>query len=266
MTVTSANMFADLVPTATAAPASNIPLAQRGPHPVLTDYRTPDGHMDLAAYSAAVQGWMHTPAAGSPAPAPAPAPGGTPAPTPAVPGAPATPPGSSPSNALAAWNTFYSSPTYQVPLQQGFKAVNTHYAALGAEESGAAMKAISDYGAGQASQALGTYMDQLYRQEALGESAAAATAGVGENMVGQVSQNNNNAASATGNAALVAGQGSANTWNAVGSGIGQLGGVVAGAMGSSYHPANALAPTYPTSNYSSPTGNYIYGTGTGWNG
>lgn len=288
MTVASPNMFADLVPAAShqvppavASSTALVPLAQRGPHPVLANYHTPDGHLDTAAFSAAMNNWMHVPAAvpppataaggTTPAPGtPAPAPGTPPAPAPA----PGTPPGSSPANALAAWNTFYNSPTYQVPLAQGLDAVNTKYAAMGALESGAAMKAISDYSAGQASAGLSTYMNDLYRQEALGESAAAATAGVGTNMVGQVTANNNAAASATGNAAmtagsaagnaaLVAGNGAANTWNTVGSSIGQVAGTVAGAMGSSYHPANALAPT---SNFSSPTGNYIYGGNTGWTG
>jgi len=169
----------------------------------------------------------------------------------------------SPNNAMAGFQTFYNSPTYQFPLQQGLHAVNVGYAAKGALESGAAMKALNNYAAGNAAQALGTYMDQLYRQEALGESASAALAGVGQNMVGQVSANNNNAASAAGNAALVAGQGSANNWNAIGSGVGQVAGAVAGAMGSSYHPSNALAYSTPPI-YSSPTGNYIYGAGTGW--
>lgn len=147
----------------------------------------------------------------------------------------------SPNNAMAGFNTFYNSPTYQFPLQQGLKAVNTNYAAKGALESGAAMKAIDTFGANSASGALGTYLDNLYRQESLGMSASSALAGVGQNMVGQISANNNNAASAAGNAALVAGQGSANNWNALGSGIGQIAGSVAGAMGSSYHPSNALA-------------------------
>lgn len=150
-----------------------------------------------------------------------------------------------PANAMAGFETFYNSPTYQFPLQQGLHAVNVDYAAKGALESGAAMKALNNYAAGNAAGALSTYMDQLYRQEALGESASSALAGVGQNMVGQVSANNNNAASAAGNAALVAGQGSANMWNTIGSGIGTAAGTIAGAMGSSYHPNNAAA-SYPS--------------------
>jgi len=173
-------------------------------------------------------------------------PGGTAAPgtTPTGTPAPGTP-GTSPNNAMAGFQTFYNSPTYQFPLSQGLKAVNTKYAAMGALESGAAMKAINDYAANNAAGALSTYMDQLYRQEALGEGASAALAGVGQNMVGQVSANNSSAASAAGDAALVAGQGSANTWNAFGSGMGQLAGTVAGALKSSYHPSNALGSFAP---------------------
>jgi hypothetical protein len=144
-------------------------------------------------------------------------------------------------NAMSGFQTFYNSPTYQFPLKQGLEAVNTGYAAKGALESGAAMKAIDTFAANNAAGALGTYMDALYRQEALGEGASAALAGVGQNMVSQVSANNNAAGSAAANAALVAGQGRANTYGAIGSGIGQIAGSVAGALGSSYAPTNAAA-------------------------
>lgn len=189
----------------------------------------------MAAYQAA-QASPSNAAASIAMPSAAPA-AATPTGTPAATGtaAPAS------NNALAGFQTFYNSPTYQVPLAAGLKGVNTKYAAAGALESGAAMKAINDYAAGNASQALGTYMDQLYRQEALGEGASAALAGVGQNMVGQVSANNNAAASAAGNAALVAGNGTASMWNTIGSGIGTAAGSIAGAMGSSYSPNNALA-------------------------
>jgi hypothetical protein len=206
-------------------------------------------------YAAATAAAAHptnalAPVAGAPVPVSTPAQ----APAPAPAGA-ATPPaagggGTSPTNALSGFNTFYNSPTYQVPLQRGLEGVNTKYAAAGAIESGAAEKAIDDYAAGNAAGALGTYMDALYRQEALGMSASSALAGVGQNMVSQVSANNNAAGSAAANAQLVAGQGSANTWNALGSGFGQIAGSVAGAMGSSYHPNNAAISVNPgTTNY-----------------
>jgi hypothetical protein len=141
---------------------------------------------------------------------------------------------------LAAWNTFYNSPAYQVPLAEGEKAVNTKYAAMGALESGAAMKGIENYAAGHAAGALNTYLDDLYRQEALGEAASSSLAGVGQNLVSQVSANNNNAANAAGNAALVGGQASANNWNNIGGAIGTAAGTIAGAFPSSYAPNNAL--------------------------
>jgi hypothetical protein len=111
---------------------------------------------------------------------------------------------------------------------------------MGALESGAAMKGIESYAAGHAASALGTYMDDLYRQEALGEAASSSLAGVGQNLVSQVSSNNNNAANAAGNAALVGGQASANNWNNIGSAIGTAAGSIAGAFPSSFAPNNAI--------------------------
>jgi hypothetical protein len=206
-------MFGDLVPTATAAP-------------------TALSGMDRINANRAARGLP--PLGGSGATAP-----GTPAP--AAGGAVNAPTGPAPSNsALGAFQTFYNSPTYQFPLQQGLKAVNTGYAAKGALESGAAMKAIEQYGANSAAGALGTYMDQLYRQEALGEGASSSLAGVGQTMVGQVSANNNAAGDAAANAALISGQSRANNFNNIGGAIGTAAGAIGGAFGSSYSNSNAL--------------------------
>lgn len=151
----------------------------------------------------------------------------TPSPAPAT-GAPSAP------SALSAWNTFYNSPAYQVPLAEGLEGVNTAYAAKGALESGAAMKAINNYAAGHAASALSTYLDNLYRQEALGAQAASSLAGVGTNMVSQVSSNNTAAGNAAGNAILYGGQASANNWNNIGGAIGTAAGTIGGALSSSY--------------------------------
>jgi hypothetical protein len=215
---------------------------------------------------ASVAGYVTPPATSTPTPTPtatpAPTPTATPTPTPTTGGTPSGTSGGTPQSQLAAFNTFYNSPAYQVPLNEGLEAVNTKYAALGALESGAAMKAINDYAAGHAASALGTYMDDLYRQEALGAQSAAALAGVGTNMVNQVSANNNSAGAAAGNAALVGGQAAANNWTNIGSAVSGGLGTIAGAMQSSYAPNNTLA-TVPPPITSSPSGNYIYGTG-GW--
>lgn len=167
----------------------------------------------------------------TPVPTAPPAPATTPAPAPTPSPASAASP---PQSALSAWDTFYNSPAYQVPLQEGLKGVNTHYAAMGALESGAAMKGIENYASGHAAGALNTYLDDLYRQEALGMSAASATVGVGQGLVSQMTANNNAAASAAGNAALAAGNANAGMWNNIGSSVSGAAGQIAGALSSSY--------------------------------
>lgn len=141
---------------------------------------------------------------------------------------------SAPNAAQSAWDTFKNSTQYQERLNTGLNATASKYAAAGAFESGAERKAINDYAQMFASNEIANYMDQLYRQEALGAQAASSLAGVGTNLVNQVSANNNNAGNAAANAALVAGQGSANNWNAIGAGVGQVAGAIGGAFGSSY--------------------------------
>jgi hypothetical protein len=223
-------MFADLVPGGGGAVA----MANNAERPRLIDFQG-----DPEGFRQAMLDWR---AGGGATGTPTPSTGGTPTPAPSGGG---TTGGTGGSGALGAFNTFYNSPAYQVPLNEGLKAVNTKYAALGAIESGAAMKAISDYGAGHAASALGTYMDDLYRQEALGMSASSALAGVGQNLVGQVSANNNAAGSAAGNAILTGGQAAANNYTNIGNGIGSIAGTVAGALGSSYGGGRNTAVTLP---------------------
>jgi hypothetical protein len=238
-------LFADLVP-ATNATSGFVPFADRGDHPSLSDY-----HGDAAGYRSALAAWRDTNVNAPPATR-TPAPGGT-TPPPATGGTTAHPPTTGSSSALGAFQQFYNSPTYQVPLKAGLEAVNTGYAAKGALESGAAMKAISDYGAGNAAGALGTYMDNLYRQEALGVSASSALAGVGQNLVSNVSANNTNAGNAAANAQLANGQATAGQWNNAGQAIGGALGTIGGALGSSVHPASALAPVNLPSSAPYPT-------------
>lgn len=268
------NMFSDLVPASGPHPAGHEDLSIQ---PGSVDYRYVHAVNPLArttGLTGQTVGQPGAPAPGAaplpvpmPAPVAAPAPAALPAPAPALatppapaPTAPAPTqapaPGITPQSALDGWNTFYNSPAYQVPLAEGLKGVNTKYAAMGALESGAAMKAINDYAAGHAASALGTYMDDLYRQEALGMSASSALAGVGQNLVSQVSANNNAAGSAAGNAALIGGQASANNWNNVGTAIGTAAGGIAGAMGSSYGVPSLQATNPNASNYIAPFGTY----------
>jgi hypothetical protein len=109
------------------------------------------------------------------------APTATPAPTSALPlpnvgtNALSTPQGQ-------ALNNFYNTAMYQFPLQQGLEAVNANYAGRGALQSGAAMKAIEQYGANSAAAgAMGDYFQLLGNQQGVGLNAASAQGGLASN-------------------------------------------------------------------------------------
>lgn len=132
--------------------------------------------------------------------------------------------------ATTAWDTFRNSTNYQWRFGEGNKALQMSALPGGGFDSGATRKALLEYGQNFAANELGTYMDRLAQQQQLGLGAASALAGVGQNFVGQVSANNNSAASAAANAALMQGQAKANMWGGIAGGIGQA----IGALGSSY--------------------------------
>lgn len=126
-----------------------------------------------------------------------------------------------------AFANYRNSTGYQFRLGQGMDAINSGYAGRGSIKSGAAMKAINDYGQGMASQEFNNYLGALGNQQGLGFSAASAQAGVGQNYANNISniamQNGSNQA----NAALVRSQ---NTANALGS-IGGIAGNIFGRYG-----------------------------------
>lgn len=127
----------------------------------------------------------------------------------------------------AAFDAFRNSTNYQFRLGEGMKAANQGYAARGMLQSGAAMKGLNDYGQNMASNELGNYMNILGQQQQVGLSGANALAGVGTNMVGQVTANNNAAGTAAANAQLMAGQAQNQMYGGIGSAIGNF-------LGSSY--------------------------------
>jgi hypothetical protein len=138
--------------------------------------------------------------------------------------------------ALAAFDAFRNSTNYQFRVNEGQKGFAQGAFAKGYGESGAAMKGLEQYRQNIAANELGTFQDRLFQQQQTGMGAASALAGVGQNMVGNVTANNNNAASAAGNAALINGQAQ-----------GQMYGSIAGALGSvasSFGPRNT-ASTQP---------------------
>lgn len=136
-------------------------------------------------------------------------------------------PNSTTAAAQGAFDNYRNSTGYQFRLGQGMDAINSGYAGRGTLQSGAAMKAISDYGQNTASAEFSNYLGQLGNQQALGLSGASALAGVGQsyaNSLGNIyQQNGNNQA----NAALAQGQGGMQFGNAL-TGIG--GQVIGAAM------------------------------------
>lgn len=131
--------------------------------------------------------------------------------------------GSAPT-APSAWDTFRNSTNYQFRLGEGQRALNSGYAANGTLQSGAALQALQEHGQNFASNELMNYMNLLSNQQNTGVGAASAIAGVGQNLVSNVSANNNNAGNAAANAALVNGQANANMWQGIAGGIGGLAG------------------------------------------
>lgn len=129
-----------------------------------------------------------------------------------------------------AFQNYLNSTGYQFQIDQGNKAINQGYAARGALQSGAALKALQTYGQNTATGFFKDYLGLLANQQGVGLSGASAVAGVGQNYANSVSANNNLAGSAAANAALMAGNANANMWGTIGGAIGG----VANAFGTSY--------------------------------
>lgn len=126
--------------------------------------------------------------------------------------------------ARAAFDQFRNSTGYQFRLGQGMDAVNSGYAGAGTLKSGAAMKAINEYGQNFASNEFGNYMGMLGNQQSLGANAASAQAGVSQNAGNSLAniamQRGDNAA----NAALAKGNsGFGNALSLIGGGLFKLG-------------------------------------------
>jgi len=127
-----------------------------------------------------------------------------------------------------AWDTFRDSTNYQFRLDEGTKAINQGYAAGGTLQSGAALKALTRYGQDYASNELGNFMNLLAGQQNMGLNAARAVAGVGGDLVTNVTANNNSGASATAAAALARGNATAEMYGDIGAGLGRAIGALGG--------------------------------------
>lgn len=107
---------------------------------------------------------------------------------------------------------FTATPAYQFQLQQGQDSINALAGAKGGLNSGATLKALSDYNQGLASQEYSNYLNRLSGLTNMGTSAAANQASAGQSY-----------ASNTGNALMTGAQATANGYinsaNAINGGI-----------------------------------------------
>lgn len=125
--------------------------------------------------------------------------------------------------ARAAFDQFRNSTGYQFRRDQGMDAVNSGYAGAGTLKSGAALKAINDYGQNMATQEFGNYAAMLGNQQSLGANAASAQAGVSQNMGNSLAQIAMQKGDNAANAALSKTNGLANGLSLLGGGLFKLG-------------------------------------------
>lgn len=105
-----------------------------------------------------------------------------------------------------AFGDYIKNSDYGFQFGTGANGVNSGYAGAGTLQSGAAMKGLEQFRQNLQSGYRGQYTNLLANQQGVGLGAASALAGVGQNYANTVSANNQNAADATSNAALIRGQ------------------------------------------------------------
>lgn len=124
-------------------------------------------------------------------------------------------------NAGDPFKQYIANSDYAFQFGEGANKVNSGYAGAGTLQSGAAMKAMEDYRQNLQSGYRNEWASGVANQQGVGLGAGSALAGVGQNYVNTVSNNNNNAGTAAANAALVKGQNNpfANALGMIGGGI-----------------------------------------------
>lgn len=120
-----------------------------------------------------------------------------------------------------AFRNFIGNSDYGFQFGEGANDINSGYAGAGTVQSGAAMKGLERFRQDLQSGYRGEFNSLLANQQAVGLGAGSALAGVGQNYVNTVTSNNNNAADARSNAALIRGQNNpfANTLGLLGGGL-----------------------------------------------
>ena len=110
--------------------------------------------------------------------------------------------GGDPAASQAALQTYLNSTGYQFAKNEGMSAVTGDKAAQGLLGSGSTLESLDAFGTGLANQYGQQYVGNLENLNASGQAAQGSLAGIGENYANAVSNNNNNAATVSANAAL----------------------------------------------------------------
>ena len=116
----------------------------------------------------------------------------------------------------ADFSDFYNSPDYQFAYDEGMRATNQSLARQGLSGSGAAMKKLTRFGQGLASQQLGSYKNSLAALAGVGQSATGQLSQLGANTANNISASQLRAGDARGSAYL-------NTGSAISGASNQLG-------------------------------------------
>lgn len=88
----------------------------------------------------------------------------------------------------ADYSAFMDSPDYKFAFDEGMRAVNAGLAARGLSNSGRAMKELTRYGQGAASQQLGNYVNRLAAMAGVGQTATTNTGQLGASAAAQAGQ------------------------------------------------------------------------------
>lgn len=120
-----------------------------------------------------------------------------------------------------AFSSFLANSDYGYQSALGGQQVSGNYSGLGSLQSGAALKALQDRQNNINTGYQSNWLGQLAGQQGIGLSAGNALAGVGTNFANAVSGNNQSAADAKSNAALIAGANNpwANALSTIGGGL-----------------------------------------------
>lgn len=94
------------------------------------------------------------------------------------------------------YSDFYNSPDYKFAQEQGVRATNAGLAARGLSNSGRAMKELTRFGQGLASQQLNTYRNSLAALAGVGQTTGTNLAGLGASTGANIGQTYQNAADA----------------------------------------------------------------------